>query len=313
MFKHLLVPLDGSQLAEAALPVAAHLARKLGSTVTLFHVVERHSPQEIHGDLHLAAPEQATAYLDGVMARASLSGLAVEQHVHTAAVDDVARSIVEHRDELAPDLIVMCTHGSGGPRRWLYGSIAQQVVALGTIPTLVVQPGTSWGSQPFVCRKLLVPIDGHPEHEQGLPIATGLARACAAELHLLMVIHTFGTLAGQQATSSRLLPGTSSELLNMTTGTAQAYLEQRAAQVDAQGLTATAEICRGDPARQVIRAIRASKADVIVLGTHSRLGMDALWAASVVSRISRRVDKPLLLVPVKRIGSASTQNLDQTL
>jgi len=103
MFRHLLVPLDGSRLAEAALPVAAHMARKLGSTVTLLHVVERRPPREIHGDHHLAAPEEAVAYLDKIATRAILSGLIVERHVHAAAVDDVARSIVEHRDELAPD------------------------------------------------------------------------------------------------------------------------------------------------------------------------------------------------------------------
>jgi len=213
----------------------------------------------------------------------------------------VARSIVGHRDNLAPDLIVMCTHGSGGLHRWLYGTIAQQVIALGTTPTLVVQPVDSGGPQPFVCRKLLVPIDGHPEHEQGLPIAIGLARACAADLHLLMVIHTFGALAGQQAASARMLPGTTSELLDMTRDTAQEYLQQRAGQLQARGLTVTAEICRGDPARKIVQAMRAIQADVIVLGTHGRTGMDALWAASVVPRISRHADKPLLLVPVRRI------------
>jgi nucleotide-binding universal stress UspA family protein len=300
MFQHLLVPLDGSRLAEAALPVAAYVARKLGSRVTLLHVVERRSPQEVHGDPHLTAPEEATAYLDEVATRAILSGLVVGLHVHTAAVDDVARSIVEHRDELAPDLVVMCTHGSGGFRRWFYGTIAQQVIALGTIPTLVVQPTGSGSSQPFVCRKLLVPIDGNPEHEQGLPIAVGLARAWAADLHLLMVIHTFSALAGQQAASARLLPGTTSELLDITTHTAQDYLQQRAAQLQAQGLTVTAEIRRGDPARKIVQAMQAIGIDMVVLGTHGRVGMDALWAGSVVPRISRHARESLLLVPVRR-------------
>jgi nucleotide-binding universal stress UspA family protein len=313
MFRHLLVPLDGSSLAEAALPAAAYLARALGSTVTLLHVVERSSPQEVHGDRHLTDPEQAAAYLDEVAARAVLSGVVVEQHVHAAAADDVARSIVEHKAVLAPDLIVMCAHGSGGLRRWLYGTIAQQVIALGRIPTLVVRPTGSQGPQPFVCRKLLVPIDGHPEHEQGLPIAIGLARACAADLHLLMVIHTFRALAGQQAASARLLPGTTSELLDITSDSARAYLQQRAGQAQAQGLTVTAEIRRGDPARQIVQSIRVAGADVVVLSTHGRAGMDALWAGSVVPRISRHVNKPLLLVPVQRTesteqGPAASEN-----
>jgi len=301
MFRHLLVPLDGSRLAEAALPVAAYVARKLVSTVTLLHVVERHSPQEVHGDAHLTAPEQAAAYLDHVAARPILSGLAVKQHVHTAAVDDVARSIVEHGDELAPDLIVMCTHGSSGLRRWFYGTIAQQVIALGTIPTLVVGSTGAKSAQPFVCRRMLVPIDGRPEHEQGLPIAIDLARACDADLHLLMVVRTLSALAGQQAASARLLPGTTVELLNVTEDNAQVLLQQRVTQAQAYGLAVTAEIRRGDPVRQIVQATRAIEADVIVLGTHGRVGMDALWAGSVVPRLSRDIDKPLLLVPIKRM------------
>ena len=59
MFKHLLVPLDGSPLAEAALPAAAYLAQKLGASVTLLHVIEQDAPQEIHGERHLTDPDEA--------------------------------------------------------------------------------------------------------------------------------------------------------------------------------------------------------------------------------------------------------------
>jgi nucleotide-binding universal stress UspA family protein len=59
MFKHLLVPLDGSRLAEAALPAAACLAEQLGASITLIHIIERDASGEIHGERHLTTPDEA--------------------------------------------------------------------------------------------------------------------------------------------------------------------------------------------------------------------------------------------------------------
>ena len=109
MFKHLLVSLDGSRLAEAALPAAVSLAGTLGARVTLFHVMERGAPQEIHGERHLTSLDEAGAYLDEVSARFFPAGMPLERHVHGSEVNDVARSIAEHVAELRSDLIVMCT------------------------------------------------------------------------------------------------------------------------------------------------------------------------------------------------------------
>ena len=69
MFKHLLVPLDGSHLAEAALPAAAYLAEHLGASITLIHIIERDVSGEIHGDHHLTTPDEAHAYLEAVAGR----------------------------------------------------------------------------------------------------------------------------------------------------------------------------------------------------------------------------------------------------
>jgi nucleotide-binding universal stress UspA family protein len=68
MFEHLLVPLDGSRLAEAALPAAATLSKTLGARVTLIHVIERGAPQEIHGQQHLSDPAEASVHVGEVAA-----------------------------------------------------------------------------------------------------------------------------------------------------------------------------------------------------------------------------------------------------
>ena len=66
MFTHLLVPLDGSSLAETALPATAYLARVLPARVTLLHLVERHPPSEVHHDRHLTNAAEASAYLESI-------------------------------------------------------------------------------------------------------------------------------------------------------------------------------------------------------------------------------------------------------
>jgi nucleotide-binding universal stress UspA family protein len=312
MFKHLLVPLDGSRLAEAALPAAAYLARSLGARVTLVHVVEQRAPQEVHGERHLADAEEANAYLEEVAGRAFEPGVEVECHVHENEVRDVARSLTEHVEELEPDLIVMCTHGRGGLRTWLLGSIAQQLIAPGATPVLLVQPEGRAEAPAFVCRRLLVPLDGNPEHEGGLRVAVDLARGCGADLHLMMVVHTLGTLPGQQAATARLLPGATSLLLDMSEEGAERLLRQKVAQLQAtEGprMPVTVEVSRGDPAAAIARTAQRVQADVVVLGTHGKAGLDAFWSGSVTPQVASRSRVPLLLVPVGAGEGAGTAPL----
>jgi len=195
----------------------------------------------------------------------------------------------------------MCPHGRSGLRTWLLGNVAQQVLALGATPVLLVPPGGARIAGKFVIHRLLVPLDGTPDHERGLWVAADLAQACAAELHLLMVVRTFGTLSGERAAAARLLPRSASELLDLAHQDAEGYLRQQAAQVQATARVATAEIQRGDPAHLIVRTARRAQADVIVLTTHGKIGSNAFWADSVAPRVSAQADVPLLLVPVAQL------------
>jgi len=299
MFKHLLVPLDGSRLAETALPAAACLAQTLNATVTLVHVIERKAPQEVHGERHLTDPVEARVYLDEVRGRAALAGLRVEQHVHTSEVSNVARSIVEHVGELAPDLIIMCSHGRGGLRGLLFGNIAQQVIALGTTPVLLVRPEAHRTATSFTCRLLLAPLDGIPAHEEGLCVGAALAKACGAALHLAMVVPTAGSLVGERAATGQFLPGATAAVLEMAQQGGEEYLGHHVAQLKASGLSVTAEVSRGDPTTAIVNLVRRVGADIIILGTHGKTGMDALWAGSVAPKLAGRTHVPLLLVPLR--------------
>jgi len=296
MFKHLLVPLDGSSLAETVLPAAAYLARALGATVTLVHVIEHNAPQEVHGEHHLSDPDEANTYLEGVAERAFPPDVHVDQHVHSSEVGNVARSLVEHVQELAPDLIVMCSHGKGGLRGFLFGNIAQKVIGLGTTPVLLIQPPETGEGPPFTCQRLLVPVDGQPEHEGGLAAASELALACSSAVHFVYVVPTVSTLKGERAATGRLLPGATAALLDLDQQTAESYLRARAEPLKNSGITVTAEVARGEPAATIVSTAGRIGADMIVLGTHGKAGVDAFWSGSTAAKVARETRTPLLLV-----------------
>ena len=302
MFKHLLVPLDGSNLAEAALPYAASFAQTLGATVTLIHVIERNPPQKVHGATHLTDASAAQIYLDAIAQRLFPPSVKVICHVHTSEVSEVARSIVDHAGELQPDLIVMCTHGESDLRQRIFGSIAQQVVSIGKTSLLLIPPQDAGTSALPVLKSILVPLDGDPDHEQGIRVAVDVAAAYGASVHMLVVINTVDTLTGEKAVTSRMLPGMTAELLNISEQTASGYLREQLALFKSTGLVPgmTAEVARGEPARTIVATAKKIKSDLIVLGTHGKSGIDAFWQGSIAPRVSNRSDVPMLLV---RLGS----------
>jgi nucleotide-binding universal stress UspA family protein len=298
MFKSILIPLDGSHLAEAALPAAASLAQHLNTPVTLLHVIEQNAPEAVHNEHHLTRPEEAETYLKNLVKQSFPAGTNANWHVHSAEVKDVPSSIVEHSGEFKPDLIIMCAHGRGGIRDLFFGRIALQVVAKGTTPLLLLQPMTS-EQKPFVLRRILLPLDSESIHDESLPIAKDLAKAYNAELYLLCVIPTFGTLSGEEAAASSLLPGTTNAFLDIKENQAKAHMQGHLNELIGEGFRTSAEIARGDPAQTIVNVAEHNKADLIVLSTHRRAGMDAFWARSVSPNVARRTRIPILLIPLE--------------
>ncbi len=115
MFRHLLVPLDGSRLAETVLPAAAELAGRVGAQLTLLHVIESEAPARVHGERHLTVREEAAAYLEDVRRWLAQRGLAADTRVEESR-GDVAERIGREAAAIAADLVALCTHGGRGVR-----------------------------------------------------------------------------------------------------------------------------------------------------------------------------------------------------
>ncbi len=136
----ILVPLDGSLLAESALGTAAELARVSGARLLLLRAAQAHTlPGADPTDAEIRVVEEAEAYLARVKARLGAGGL---ENVSTSVwYGSAASCIVEATQFNRPDLIVMTTHGRGGLGRLILGSVAESVLRGTTTPILVVRDG----------------------------------------------------------------------------------------------------------------------------------------------------------------------------
>jgi nucleotide-binding universal stress UspA family protein len=150
---------------------------------------------------------------------------------------------------------------------------------------------------PFAPEQVVVALDTERQAEVALPPAARLAHALAIPLHVLLVVPTVETIPGDRVAAARLLPGGATASLDLEAADAADYLAELARRIGdpAGDLQVTTEVARGDPA-QVIIARAQERASILALATNGRAGFDALWSASVGSRVIARGDGPFLLV-----------------
>jgi nucleotide-binding universal stress UspA family protein len=296
MVRHVLVPLDGSTLAEWVLPAAAAMAKAFAARVTLFHVIEDEAPETVHGQPHLRDGDDAQVYLDAVARRPVFQDLTVERHVHRPKTGDVADSLVAHAAELGADLVVLATHGRGGVRGFLFGRIAQRALQRGTTPILLINPTAGVEPPPFVCRSILIPLDGTPAHEPAVPVAAKLATTFHATVSLVMVVPTAGTLSGHEAATGSLMPSATRAVLDLAEREAAAYVQGMANSLAAEGIASASYVSRGEPVASLVDAAKAVNADLVVMATHAKGAMDAFWSGSLTPKVMEKLGRPLLLV-----------------
>jgi nucleotide-binding universal stress UspA family protein len=303
-FAHILLPLDGTEMAERVLPVARGLADAQATRITLLHVLEQAAPERKHGERHLREATAAEAYLRELAARAFAGYAHVDCHAHQEPVRNLAASLVEHAQELRPDLVVMCAHGKQWWREWWRGNLAQRALhasmrgslAQARVPVLLVQPGAD-GRVEFPFRRILVPLDGSDAHEQGLGPAAKLAAHLGIPLLLFTAISARASVRGRQAAAASLLPRATEEVLRIAEQEAASHLEGHVRELRAAGIEAAGRVARVEPAAGIVATAAEVKADLIVLGTHALSATSAFWAGSVTPRILQKARTSFLLAP----------------
>jgi nucleotide-binding universal stress UspA family protein len=294
MLRTILVPLDGSALAERALPYAAGLARTARAKLVL---VRATAATPLPGTEPVAAGRAATLgaelELENIADRWRHAGLTVESRAYCDAADV---AILAAAREYDADLIVMSTHGRSGLSRWVYGSVAEAVLRAAPVPVLLV-PALYAGAWPADRPlRLLVALDGSPLAEGVLGPAGELAAALDAELLLTQVVEQPVPMLTDGA---MYVPDwdEAEELVS-----ARQYLEDAAADLRAAGRRVRTQAVAGPPsvvgqAAAVLTATAEKEAvDTIAMATHGRGGLARMMMGSVATGVLHRARVPLLLL-----------------
>jgi nucleotide-binding universal stress UspA family protein len=315
MLRQLLVPLDGSVLAEMALSQAVTMARVTGSALTLLQVVPwptqnrsatRGIPQEAELQSRSEEKGQAQAYLWGIEGQLRAAGVSVTSRVREG--DPVKAIIAEVTQDPDITLVVMSTHGRSGLGRWFFGSVSEQVLHASRVPLLLVRPeaGNAAGRQPYqdTYGTIVALLDRSPPAEQALDQAATLATAAGATLALVLAtppLPLASMAMYMEATSYQLnVDAWEEESARLAT-----YLAEKADALRARGLRVKTRIAQGNPAEVIRLAVDEVAPDLILMAAHGSGSSGALHdlqellLGNEALRVAQEARLPVLLIPVR--------------
>jgi nucleotide-binding universal stress UspA family protein len=313
MFRTLLVPLDGSELAERALPCATALASASNARLVLIRVALAPAPATLDGATwaqdQTAAIQEAEQYLAGVADR-----LRTRVPIATGVpYGRAASGILDSISDIRPDAVVMATHGRTGWKHLVVGSVAEAVIAQSSVPVLLTcaRPGEMPPQPPFDAAhtRVVVPLDGSKFAEAALPAAIELL-GLTGELVLVTVVEPPHGVVRDEYGRIRVYLDQQEEAL---TRQARDYLHTTAAQlIDTYpGLHVTSEARVGAPAAGVIAAAADRAADLVVMSSHGRTGIRRAVFGSVTGAVVHDGNTPVMVVHPRVADTDTSAALSQ--
>lgn len=302
-FRNILVPLDGSGLAEKALVPAGQIATAMSHhkdgeekvRITLLRAV---SPMAmlaadpyLYDEMMRMNVDEANAYLNGVASTMSnIPALIVTETTNGSPAD----AIVQFAEENGVDLIIMSSHGRTGSSRWVYGSVAEKVMHHASCATAIIRAHVEVSM--FENRRILVPLDGSELAEQALEPAMALAATVNSEVYLLRVV------VGREPMPESLTPA--GEQMEAALGAADAresseaetYLQQVYHRYNNQHLFFDVMHTNGDVADTIINYADQKNFDLIVMSSHGRSGIGRWLHGSVAEKVLRGANCATLIV-----------------
>ena len=289
--QNVLVPLDGSRLAEESLFVAQTISRVFSSEVTLLTVASGDSGgvragSVFSGGLGYKGEGEYKLYLERVAAQLYTNGVQAQTLVCDGPVVEAIGSNAGN----GQDLIVMSTNGRSGFKRLVMGSVANKVIQTSVTPILLLKPTDGWRSRGTGFQRLLVALDGSTYSERVLPYVRLFAQNFFSEVTLLTVP-----------------VGNSSEAYR---NQLDQYLQGVADELREDGVQAQVMVTGNGPARSIVNVSQDQMIDLIMLATQGRGGFDRLMVGSVAYRVIETMPCPLFLVPKNREQIVNSQYPD---
>lgn len=296
MFQRVLIPLDGSSLAEQALGPGAAIARASGASVDIVSVHESIGLDAQQEPLDRSVYEETRRYLEGIAAE--LSSAADVSVTHATVEGDAIGRIVNRAREIDADLVVMTSHGRTGLSRMWLGSVADGLIRHSNVPVLLLRPADAPARRSFahqLYKHILVPLDGSAASEEVLPAALALAKCGGARVSLLRVVALIPLVSAQAVAPFGYASPAFSDLAiaEMKAG-AEQQLNGAAARIRDEGTDVDVHVVvEMSVAQTILDYARTHGVDMIALSTRGR-GVSRLLVGSVADKVLRAGDLPLL-------------------
>ena len=283
-YKKLLVPLDGSPLAEKALHYATYIAKKHGSEIFLLSISST------------SRNERTTAlsrtYLE--LKASHLEDQGVKTTIEIVHGSGVAENIVDFADKKDIDLITICTHGYSGFKRLMMGSVAVKVIGNTNRPVLLIRPGSK--EEVVGMGRILLPLDGSFFSETAIPYATEMAHGLNATVTLLAVTETPNVPSDRPPDIKPSWEEYRKALIDEAKQQAEEYLNRIKRDIEKSKVKAKCQVLVGDIANGICSVADCENIDIVVMATHGRTGVSRLVFGSVARRIADESYQPVLLV-----------------
>lgn len=302
MIRSILVPLDGSRFAEAALAAAVPLARTARAGLRLVHVHEAVAGQPVAspGVPVTEAPEdwarraREEAYLADLAMRVGAGLTSVEFELCDGRPAEALCRCVAER---TPDLVVLSTHGRGSASPLWLGSVADYLVRTATVPLLLVRPDR--GGQPPAGVEgfgtVLAPVDLSEDSARILDPLTSFACLTQAHVTLLHVVRPQPDLGGEPGVPYPA--GPAGEELGTRCTAAQRQLDRLADRLRAGGIRAAARVAVGtDVAGTILEEAAAGPVQLLAITTHGAGGPRERLIGSVADKVIRGASLPVLVL-----------------
>lgn len=288
-YHRILVPLDGSELAEMAMAPAVEIASVMGAEVHCLQVV---TGLTLNLDPYLsqriinAREQMANLYLRSLRRRFDKSEVEIITSTTSGAA---AKTIIDYATKEDIDLIVMSSHGQSALSRWVYGNVAVKILRRAPCDTLMIRPlGTT---EPLPKKRVMVPLDGSPLSERALKPAVALASAWKLDIMLLRVSPPI--FSDQDPISSHDFFDEIEEKLNEE---AMAYLLDIQAIQARDSLSVSVETAAGPEAATIIDSANNNEIDLIVMSSHGQSGVGLWLMGSVSEKVLRKATCSTLIV-----------------
>jgi nucleotide-binding universal stress UspA family protein len=273
----ILVPLDGSPLAEKSLPYAVEVGRALGKRLVLMtaaYVSDIPGYPTWTGEFESQPRDVCEAYLEGLRTRLGAGNIDTLVRVGYPH-EEIPHAI----DATKAAMVVIATHGRSGISRWVYGSTASSLLQSARVPLFVVAKGLLERDESTVSfQHMMVPVDATPLSEAALPVAVELAEKLGSRMTLVRVV-PWAVQAYPYFTPGMYVPELDVELEKG----AKAYLQRIRDGV--KGVEADTELVRGPAADGLLTYAEGNGVDLVVMTTHARSGIGRVVLGSTADRM----------------------------